>query len=211
MKKNITEYRIDYKMNMLSENELDKNPYKQFKLWFEEVCKSDIIEPNAMILSTIDSNNYPNSRVVLLKGIEKNGLVFYSNYNSSKGKELELNSNAYLLFYWPNLERQVRIRGNINKISSKLSDKYFFSRPKKSQISAIISEQSQKINDKNILKDRIKEIEKNNYTIKRPSYWGGYKLIPNYYEFWQGRPSRLHDRFIYEKKLNKWNIHRLQP
>lgn len=196
------------------------NPFDQLDLWLNQAIQALFFQPNAMVLSTMDSKTHqPSSRVVLLKDFnQKDGLIFYTHYQSRKSQELELNPQASALFYWDKLERQVRIEGKIQKISDLISDQYFQSRPRESQIGASISPQSQIIPDRDFLIQAYQKLENNlnNQTIPRPDYWGGYQLIPSYFEFWQGRNSRLHDRIIYKnnnsnKDKNTWLKSRLAP
>jgi len=194
-------------------NDLSPNPLSQFDQWFKEALDAKVIEINAMTLSTLGEDGIPNGRIVLLKEVDT-GFVFFTNYQSQKGRELEKNPFGSLTFFWPELERQVRIKGNIDKVSEKLSDEYFLSRPIGSQIGAWTSPQSTKINSREELHSRQKEIEKKfeNSPITRPPHWGGYRLTPNYIEFWQGRPSRLHDRVCYELQENgDWELSILAP
>ena len=204
--------RIDYNLHKLSKSDLVYSPLNQFKLWFNEVS-NNVLEANAMVLSTSDNHGIVDSRVVLLKQIAKRGFVFYTNYNSLKAKHLEVNSNVSLCFFWPEFQRQVRIQGIATKISSKASENYFNSRPRKSQISAWVSQQSSPIINRLILEDRFINLDQEfkNIPIKKPDFWGGYNVCPKSVEFWQGRASRLHDRFLYTKKNGKWVIDRLSP
>tara|TARA_B100001057_G_scaffold100968_1_gene98049 strand:- start:44566 stop:45204 length:639 start_codon:yes stop_codon:yes gene_type:complete len=203
--------RLDYNIGNIDFNNII-DPIKLFRRWFDEVYQIDNEEAVSMNLSTISSDNYPNSRIVLLRGLE-DGFIFYSNYKSQKGREIEKNPKAHINFYWPSLERQVRIKGTINKTSAKVSDKYFLSRPLKSRIGAILSDQSTEIPlDKDLQKGLLVEINKNqNKEIERPNHWGGYYLKPSEIEFWQGKDARLHDRLLYEKKNNEWIPKRLSP
>jgi pyridoxamine 5'-phosphate oxidase len=206
--------RKDYKKFELNRSDLISNPILQFKKWFEEAEKTENQEANAMTLSTATSDGIPSARIVLLKEINKDGFIFYTNYNSRKGKELEDNSYAALTFWWPELERQVRIEGKVLKTSEKTSDKYFHSRPVKSQIGASTSPQSQVIEDRTSLEHDFHqlELEAKDSKLERPENWGGYIVLPTFIEFWQGRASRLHDRFRYSLvKDNKWIINRLAP
>lgn len=209
---NISAIRKDYSLKTLNINDLCANPIDQFNIWFQEALASKVIEINAMTLSTIGEDGFPNGRIVLLKEVDS-GFVFFTNYQSQKGRELAKNPVASLTFFWPELERQVRIKGEIEKVSSKLSDEYFFSRPKGSQIGAWTSPQSQKLKSKEELEQRLIEMEQKfeNTPISRPLHWGGYRLIPSYVEFWQGRPSRLHDRVCYEEKNGAWERSILAP
>ncbi len=211
MNKNIQNLRVNYTKFKLLENNLPDNPFILFSKWFNQLLKSNITEPNAMVLST-SLKDKPSSRVVLLKYFDEEGFTFFTNYDSRKGKELRENNKAALLFYWMDFERQVRIEGKIIKVSDEISDEYFNSRPLASRYSALASEQSKIIPDKKILIKKIKQLEKlYGDNPPRPKNWGGLKLIPNYFEFWQGRPNRLHDRICYKKVKNIWEVFRLSP
>lgn len=206
--------RKDYRAEKLSETDVKKNPIEQFDHWFDEALKSGIYEPNAMTLATASTDGKPAARIVLLKGFNQDGFVFYTNYLSRKGKELAKNPVVALVFFWPELERQVRIEGTIEKVSKETSEKYFQSRPKESQIGALASPQSQVITDRSLLEKNWKELEKTyaDQEIPKPSFWGGYLVKPQVIEFWQGRSSRLHDRIVYRKAdKNNWKIVRLAP
>jgi len=203
----------EYKLNKLSEETVHKNPFKQFEKWFADVSKVGITEPNAMTLATANEKAKPSARVVLLKGISSKGFIFFTNYHSRKGKNISENSFASLLFFWAELERQVRIEGKIKKLSKVESQKYFDTRPLESRLAAWASEQSKIIPSRDYLESRYKKFEKEFFgkKIPLPPNWGGYILIPNYFEFWQGRESRLHDRISYKKVNGKWKINRLAP
>ncbi len=206
--------RKDYRAEKLSETDVKKNPIEQFDHWFDEALKSGIYEPNAMTLATASSDGKPAARIVLLKGFNQDGFVFYTNYLSRKGKELAKNPVVALVFFWPELERQVRIEGTIEKVSKETSEKYFKSRPKESQIGALASPQSQVIEDRSLLEKNWQALEKKyaDQEIPKPSFWGGYLVKPQVIEFWQGRSSRLHDRIVYRKAdKNNWKIVRLAP
>ena len=207
----LADIRRDFKLAELDESSVDDNPFKQFEKWFSEVLNSDITDPTAMSLATVDSEGRPNLRVVLLKEINETGLVFFTNYNSAKGTELRGNNQGCINFYWAELERQVRIQGEITKISAEDSDEYFYSRPIESQIGGIASQQSKVLEDREDLVARINEIKNSGKEIKRPDNWGGYVLIPTYFEFWQGRASRLHDRIAFSLENGTWKIERLNP
>lgn len=209
--KKIHHYRKSYTKDSISIETSAENPFVQFHDWFELAENQTVFEPNAMILSTVDSQNRPSSRVVLLKEYsEAKGFVFFTNYNSRKGQNLASNPNASLLFFWESLEKQVRIEGVVEKLSAEESDEYFYSRPLENQIGAIISPQSQKIESTEFLADRYKEVETSG-NIKRPESWGGYTLKANYFEFWQGKIGRLHDRITYELQGNTWLRSRIAP
>lgn len=210
-KEELQNLRQHYNTGGLMERDLEDNPFDQFKTWFKEASNSGIIEPNAMTLSTVDGNK-PKSRIVLLKEINEDGLVFYTNYQSHKGKEIKENNNANLLFFWDRQARQIRIEGVIEKIPREDSIEYFNSRPYESRIGAISSEQSKVISDRNLLVDRFNELlDKYPDNPPCPENWGGYLLKPEKFEFWQGRQSRLHDRLVYELENNNWKIYRLSP
>lgn len=207
----LSNLRKNYEKGELLEGKIHSNPFKQFSVWFEEVLNSNIYEPNAMILATA-SDNKPSARVVLLKGFDGNGFKFYTNYNSRKGQELSVNPNAALLFYWMELERQVRIEGRIEKLSREESLEYFNSRPLESRYGALASNQSEIIPDREYLEKKFSELkEKYGDNPPMPENWGGFILKPNLFEFWQGRPGRLHDRIVYERTESNWRIYRLSP
>lgn len=207
----ISQLRKNYEKGELVESKINSDPFKQFEVWFEDVIKSNIYEPNAMILATA-FNNKPSARVVLLKGLDESGFRFYTNYNSRKGRELNANPNAALLFYWMELERQVRIEGKIEKLSREESLEYFNSRPLESRYGALASNQSEVIPNREYLEKKFFELkEKYGDNPPMPETWGGYILKPFLFEFWQGRPNRLHDRIVYEKSENTWKIYRLSP
>jgi len=204
--------RLSYEQDQLLESSINKNPFKQFRVWFDKVVQEKIVEPNAMTLATSSKNGIPSARVVLLKEFDETGYTFFTNYLSRKGKELSENPNAAILFWWKEFERQIRVEGKIEKISKQESEKYFNVRPLKSRYGALASNQSQVVESREVLEKTFAELEKqfgNNPPM--PENWGGYKLIPNRFEFWQGRENRLHDRIVYEKNNNEWKIYRLQP
>ncbi|HEY5464357.1 MAG TPA: pyridoxamine 5'-phosphate oxidase [Hanamia sp.] len=212
--KSIADIRKVYQLQSLLEKEVDANPVKQFETWWQQAIDSNIEEPNAMALSTSSISGKPSSRIVLLKGIKENGFVFYTNYDSRKGKEIEDNPFVSLLFFWKKLERQVRIEGKIKKISSSESDEYFSSRPRESRIGAWSSPQSTVIENREVLQQNVEKYNQlfGKGNIPRPDHWGGYLVEPNCIEFWQGRPGRLHDRLQYSlTKNNVWVIDRLAP
>lgn len=209
----LADIRIDYTLKSLDEKDVNTSPIDQFKIWVEEAHQSKVHEWNAMNLSTVRPDGRPNSRIVLLKDVDT-GLVFFTNYNSAKGKELENNPFAAITFFWPVLERQVRFMGKVSKITPEESDEYFFSRPFASQIGAWASPQSEVIPDRTYLEEKEAKLltEINEKTIVRPGHWGGYRLVPEEVEFWQGRSSRLHDRIHYQKEGDaSWKIERLAP
>lgn len=210
--KKIANIRTDYQLSQLNKSTLAYSPMSQFKVWFSEVLDV-IIEPTAMSLSTYDENKGVSTRVVLLKDIKKDGFIFYTNYNSLKGKQIEKNTNVSLSFFWPDFQRQVRVNGVAVKIPNQKSIDYFKKRPRDSQIAAWASSQSKVIKNRLVLESLFSKFEKkfNNKNIPKPPHWGGYKVVPHSVEFWQGRSNRMHDRFLYEKKNNKWMINRLSP
>jgi len=213
IRKSINNLRREYKLNKLSEETVQKNPVKQFEIWFKDVVKFDLPQQNAMILATSNNKNEPAARVVLLKGFSNLGFKFFTNYKSSKGKDLSENKNTSLLFFWAELERQVRIKGKIKKLPRTESQKYFDSRPLESRIAAWASDQSQIIPDRNYLELQYKKFKEkfSGKKIPLPPNWGGYILVPHYFEFWQGRESRLHDRICFKKFKGRWKIFRLAP
>jgi pyridoxamine 5'-phosphate oxidase len=214
MKQDISTIRKEYSQRTLDETIALKDPIKLFNQWFEEATQSNATEVNAMTLATVSHKGLPSSRIVLLKEIANNGFVFYTNYQSKKGKEMEANPAVALNFFWPELERQVQIQGLVEKVSKKESDDYFHSRPKSSQIGAWASPQSTVIANRGLLEKREKELQekyKNEELLPKPEQWGGYVVMPFSMEFWQGRPSRLHDRILYTLKDGKWTINRLAP
>lgn len=210
---NIADIRRRYTKKGLIEEDLPDDPILLFKNWFQEAVHSEVIEPNAMALATVNPENLPNVRTVLLKGIEDHSITFFTNYKSRKAKELAVNPFASCVFWWAELERQVRLTGRVNKLSEKESADYFQIRPRESQIGAWSSHQSQPIAGRRVLQERFAKIE-NKYEgqkIPKPDYWGGYEIVINEIEFWQGRPGRLHDRIHYRKHEEKWQRDRLAP
>jgi len=209
----ITNLRKDYCQAGLNRDDLSDTPFEQFHKWFEQAQDAELDEPNAMSISTVSSQGIPSSRTVLLKIYDEKGFVFFTNYNSMKAQDIEANPNVAILFPWLPLERQIRITGQAQKISAKESFAYFTSRPKGSQLGAWISPQSKIIESRNFLKQKLVEMKAKfaNGDIPLPSAWGGYRIVPSRFEFWQGRTSRLHDRFVYEKNDDAWLINRLAP
>lgn len=187
-------------------------PFDLFNKWYSEAYSTNQLEPNAFVLSTVDFKNHPSSRILYLKELIGQKFVFYTNYQSQKGKDLAANAKASMLFYWPGLQRQIRIEGFCDKVSEEVSDAYFSSRPRGSQIGAWASHQSDELADRVDLEQRLEMYaEKFQEEVPRPAHWGGYELKPTCIEFWQGRPSRLHDRIVYEWENNDWKIYRKNP
>ncbi|MFA4924045.1 MAG: pyridoxamine 5'-phosphate oxidase [Ignavibacteriaceae bacterium] len=212
-KNNFAEMRINYKSDGFNETRVKQNPFEQFKIWFNESLQAKIEEPNAMTLATASTEGLPDARIVLLKEFDQNGFVFFTNYESRKGLELEKNPSAALIFFWKELVRQVRIKGKVEKVSRKESETYFHSRPRESQLGAWASKQSKEIPDRKFLEDRFQSLQKefDRKEIPLPDSWGGYRVVPFEIEFWQGRENRLHDRIIYRLQGNEWEISRLSP
>lgn len=211
---NIANIRKDYSKATLDVASVKEDPLLQFEKWFADALKAEVLEPNAMHLATVNAEGKPSGRVVLLKGLEKNKFVFYTNYQSRKGKELDSNPACAVTFFWPELERQVRIEGISERVNPLLSDAYFQSRPRESQLGAWASPQSGLIENRSILEQRFQKMEEKFTALKvlpRPHQWGGYQIDPLQIEFWQGRPGRLHDRIQYIKVDNVWKIYRLAP
>ncbi|MGB6298363.1 MAG: pyridoxamine 5'-phosphate oxidase [Rivularia sp. (in: cyanobacteria)] len=214
MDKNIAELRQDYTLQGLSETEIDSNPFAQFKKWFDEALSADILEPNAMTVATTTPEGKPSARMVLLKDYDARGFVFYTNYNSHKAQELAENPQAALVFWWAELQRQIRISGRVEKISDSESDKYFYSRPFSSRLGAWASNQSEVIENREVLERNLEQLKEKyqDREIPRPPHWGGIRVIPAEIEFWQGRSSRLHDRLVYTRDYDDgWKIERLSP
>jgi pyridoxamine 5'-phosphate oxidase len=212
MTADLTKLRKEFRENGLNRSELDNDPFKQFSLWFTQAIKSGIVEPSAMSLATADEKEI-GIRTVLLKHFDDKGFVFFTNYGSKKSQQIKVKPQAALLFPWLNLERQVKIIGNVEKISTLESIKYFASRPKDSQLGAWASQQSVTISSRSLLISQFESM-KNKFSkgeVPLPDFWGGYRVIPDSIEFWQGRESRLHDRFIYQRSVNDWSISRLSP
>jgi pyridoxamine 5'-phosphate oxidase len=205
--------RKEYTRAGMHEADMDPDPVVQFRAWFENVIEADLHEPNAMILATATRDGRPSARTVLLKGYDEHGFVFYTNYEGRKASDLEANPACALLFYWGELERQVRIEGRAVRLSGEESDAYFASRPRGSRLGAWASEQSRPVEDRSILEERVKalEAEYEGREIPRPPFWGGYRVEPDTIEFWQGRENRLHDRLVYGRIGGGWKMQRLQP
>ena len=214
MQANIADIRREYTQATLDVATVNPDPIAQFEQWFKEALNAAVVEPNAMNLATVNEDGMPSSRVVLLKGVENAKFLFYSNYHSKKGKELESNSACALTFFWPDLERQVRVEGAAERLDEKTSEAYFQSRPRSSQIGAWASPQSAPIKNRNILNERVLQMEKKfegQKVLPKPHQWGGYQVSPFMIEFWQGRQSRLHDRILYTFMDGAWRIDRLAP
>lgn len=209
---NIADLRKEYMQGSLNETLVPKSPFDLFQQWFEQALQAELPEPNAMTVCTVSPEGKPSARILLIKGFDETGFVFFTNYNSRKGAELENNPNAALLFYWPELERQVRIEGVVTKISSQESENYYNSRPLGSRLGAWASPQSKPIESREAIEKKFKQVRIDfGQNPKRPSFWGGYRLNPNYFEYWQGRESRLHDRIAYQEHNENWLIGRLAP
>ncbi len=205
--------RKEYTRAGLSEDDVNPDPIVQFHEWFEMAVGADLHEPNAMIVATATKEGRPSVRTVLLKGYEERGFVFYTNYEGRKARELEANPMCALLFYWGELERQVRIEGRASRLSAEESDAYFLSRPRGSRIGAWASQQSRSVEARSVLEERVRALEREyeGREIPRPPFWGGYRVEPEVIEFWQGRENRLHDRLVYRRDGEGWKIERLQP
>ncbi len=213
MDTDVASLRKEYTKAELDIGSVDRSPFVQFEKWFQEAISSELLEPNAMILGTVDTNGQVYQRTVLLKAFDEQGFVFYTNYKSRKAQQIEENPNVSLLFPWYGLERQVSITGVVDKVSTSESLKYFLSRPKGSQLGAWVSHQSQVITSRSILEMKMQEMKEKfkHGEIPLPDFWGGYRVIPNTIEFWQGRPSRLHDRLLFSRENNDWQVKRLSP
>ncbi len=208
----IANIRKNYSQKKLSESKANPDPLKQFAKWWKQSIKSKMVEPNAMTLATASPDGVPSARIVLLKDFGENGFTFFTNYNSFKGQQLSENPKACLVFFWKELERQVRITGLVEKISDEANNAYFYSRPVDSQLGAIASPQSQVIENREWLDEKFKLLKKEKSNIQRPPNWGGYIVKPVIIEFWQGRPGRLHDRLQYTiQQDGEWKMERLAP
>jgi len=208
-----SQLRVDYKRAALSERDAASDPIELFTRWFDEAVAAAIPEPNAMTLATVDAAGRPTARIVLMKGVDARGVVFHTNYDSRKGRDLAANPRAALLFFWVGLERQVRIDGAAERVSAEDSDAYFAARPRGSQISAWASPQSAPVADRPWLEARVAEFEARfaSGAVPRPPNWGGMRVVPDRFEFWQGRTSRLHDRLVWSRQGDRWTIERLAP
>jgi pyridoxamine 5'-phosphate oxidase len=213
MTKIVYNYRKDYNRGSILPQDLQADPFDMFSKWFNDAANSGIEEPNAMVLATVGKNLRPSVRIVLLRESDHIGFVFYTNYQSKKGRQIGENSMGSLLFPWHSIQRQVRIEGFIEKMSEKASEEYFHSRPEASLISAWISPQSSEIPSREFLKEKVRkfQLEYKDKVVPKPPFWGGYKLIPDLFEFWQGRENRLHDRFEYYREEEDWKLRRLAP
>lgn len=214
MRSRATNMRREYFLADLGEETARSNPFEQFQVWFDDATASSAPEPNAMIIATVDSDGQPSQRTVLLKSFDDDGFVFYTNYQSRKGAEIAHNSRVALLFYWAELERQVRITGDAMQTPAEASDSYWAARPRGSQIGSMASPQSEVIPDRDWLARHFEEVESRfpeESPIERPAHWGGIRIAPREFEFWQGRPNRLHDRLRYRKAGGGWVLERLAP
>lgn len=212
-KKNLFDLRKEFLQRELSENSIKKDPFEQFEEWFSEARRIDELEANTMFLATSSAFGLPNVRTVLLKEYSREGFIFYTNYNSRKGRELLENPNAAILFYWKELERQIRIEGITKKVTKEESENYFNNRPFESRVAAAVSEQSSVIEGRQILEEKFFELKKkySDGIVPKPENWGGYILMPERMEFWQGRENRLHDRILFSRENSDWKSVRLSP
>lgn len=213
MNSSLPDLRIEYEGRTLDESDVAADPFAQFRQWLDEAIQNNLPEPNAMTLATVDRDGKPSARMVLLRGLDERGLVFYTNYASRKGRELAENPFAALVVFWEPLHRQIRVEGRVEKVSAEESNEYFHSRPRGSQLSAAASPQSGVIPNRAVLDARAAELDRQfSGEVPRPDEWGGYRVLPELFEFWQGRPNRLHDRLRYLRGANgEWKIERLAP
>lgn len=214
LQKHLYSLRSEFALHQLDEKHISKNPFRQFEEWMSNAIDAEVMEPNAMTLATSSKGGRVDARIVLLRNLDKTGFTFFTNYKSAKGNEMKQNKQVCLNFFWPEIQRQIRIRGVIEKLPTRDSDKYFASRPRESQIGAWASHQSAELSSRTELESRFAELEAEfaGKKIPRPPHWGGYRVKPNYIEFWQGRLSRLHDRLVFKKgRAGKWAIGRLNP
>ena len=210
----LADIRTNYSRQALSEESVSEDPISQFQVWLEEALQAEVDEPTAMVLSTVNAAGRPSARVVLLKDVSPKGFSFFTNYDSRKGQEIKENPYVSVTFFWPALERQVRIEGKVVKVAPKVSDAYFQSRPRGSQIGAWASPQSKEVESREVLEEADKKLTEQYAAaeiVPRPPHWGGYQLQPQQVEFWQGRPNRLHDRIVYEQQESGWKIKRIAP
>jgi len=209
----VADLRKEYILNGLSEGDVDADPIRQFRLWFDQALAAGLAEPNAMTVATATLDGRPSARMLLIKGVDERGFVFFTNYESRKGQELAGNPYAALVFYWAELERQVRIEGAVERVAPAESDAYFHSRPLGSQLGAAASHQSQVLTSRAELEQRIANLAAAHadHKLPRPQHWGGFRVVPTQFEFWQGRPNRLHDRIRYDQAKGVWKITRLYP
>ncbi len=214
MPKSFAELRREYALQSLRKKDVRADPFRQFRAWFEQAIQAQILDPTAMTLATATPDGKPSARLVLLKDLDDHGFVFYTNFESRKGHDLQDNPRAALVFHWPELERQVRIEGKVEKVPAEEADAYFRTRPRGSQLGAHASRQSEPVEDRSVLEEGMRRLEKEyaDHEIPRPPHWGGYRVLPSRIEFWQGRPNRLHDRIEYMRQTDgSWQIERLSP
>jgi len=210
----LNDIRHDFTKAQLNEDSVAENPIEQYANWFEQAVGAQVLDPKAFVLSTVSSDGKPSARVVYVRGLQEDGLIFYTNYTSRKGEEIAQNTQVSGTVFWSELERQIRFEGHASKVAKSESDTYFAGRPRESQIGAWASEQSHQINSRKELEDRVAQFEQQfkGKPVPRPPHWGGYLIVPTRFEFWQGRPGRLHDRIVYEKDgEGQWACHRLAP